>query len=69
MFLSTNTCDGKRDCINKCPTKAIKLIGGKAFSCLTCGVSVKISKLEETEKDVLVKLVVSDTGLGIDWCL
>ena len=29
------------------------------------GVSVKISKLEETEKDVLVKLVVSDTGLGI----
>ena len=38
MFLSTNTCDGKRECINKCPTKAINLIGGKAFSCLTCGV-------------------------------
>lgn len=37
MFLSTNTCDGIGDCIKKCPTKAIKLIGGKAFSCLTCG--------------------------------
>ncbi len=29
------------------------------------GVSVKISKLEETEKDTLVKFIVSDTGLGI----
>ena len=37
MFLSTNTCDGKRECINQCPTKAIKFINGKAFSCLTCG--------------------------------
>lgn len=38
MFLSTNTCDGKGVCIKKCPTKAIRLIGDKAFSCLTCGV-------------------------------
>ena len=38
MFLSTNTCDGKRDCIKRCPTKAIKFINGKAFSCLTCGI-------------------------------
>ena len=38
MFLTTNTCDGKRECINQCPTKAIKFINGKAFSCLTCGI-------------------------------
>lgn len=41
MFLSTNTCDGKRDCIKQCPTKAIKYINGKAFSCLTCGICFK----------------------------
>lgn len=38
MFLSTNTCDGKRECIKQCPTKAIRLINGRAFSCLTCGI-------------------------------
>ena len=38
MFLSTNTCDGKGECIKHCPTKAIRLINGKAFSCLTCGI-------------------------------
>ena len=38
MFLSTNTCDGKGDCIKQCPTKSIRLINGKAFSCLTCGI-------------------------------
>ena len=37
MFLSTNKCDGSGDCIKQCPTKAIRYIGGKAFSCLTCG--------------------------------
>lgn len=41
MFLSTNTCDGIGECIKKCPTKAIKLVGGKAFSCLTCGACYK----------------------------
>ena len=41
MFLSTNTCDGIGECIKKCPTKAIKLTGGKAFSCLTCGACYK----------------------------
>lgn len=41
MFLSTNTCDGKGECIKQCPTKAIKLINGKAFSCLTCGICYK----------------------------
>jgi energy-converting hydrogenase B subunit K len=41
MFLSTNTCDGKRECIKQCPTKAIRFINGKAFSCLTCGICYK----------------------------
>lgn len=41
MFLSTNTCDGLGECIKQCPTKAIKLVGGKAFSCLTCGACYK----------------------------
>ncbi len=38
MFLSTNTCDGKRECIKQCPTKAINFINGKALSCLVCGI-------------------------------
>ena len=29
MFLTTNTCDGKRDCIKQCPTKAIRFINGR----------------------------------------
>ena len=41
MFLSTNTCEGKGECIKQCPTKAIRLINGKAFSCLTCGICYK----------------------------
>lgn len=41
MFLSANTCEGKGDCIKQCPTKAIRLINGKAFSCLTCGICYK----------------------------
>ena len=41
MFLSTSACDGKRECIKQCPTKAIKFINGRAFSCLTCGICYK----------------------------
>ena len=41
MFLSTNTCEGKGECIKQCPTRAIKLVNGKAFSCLTCGICYK----------------------------
>ena len=37
MFLSTNKCEGIGKCIEICPTKAIRLINGKAFSCITCG--------------------------------
>lgn len=37
MFLSTNKCEGIGECIKICPTEAIRLINGKAFSCITCG--------------------------------
>lgn len=37
MFLSTNKCEGIGECIKECPTGAIRLIEGKAFSCITCG--------------------------------
>jgi energy-converting hydrogenase B subunit K len=37
MFLSTNECEGLGECIKECPTGAIRLIEGKAFSCITCG--------------------------------
>ena len=41
MFVSTNTCEGKGECIKQCPTKAIRLINRKALSCLTCGLCYK----------------------------
>ncbi len=41
MFITTNTCEGIGECVKQCPTKAIKLIAGKAFSCLTCGTCYK----------------------------
>ncbi|MGB9936625.1 MAG: 4Fe-4S binding protein [Methanobacterium sp.] len=37
MFLSTKKCKGIGECIKECPTGAIRLIEGKAFSCITCG--------------------------------
>ncbi|WP_231624088.1 4Fe-4S binding protein [Methanobrevibacter arboriphilus] len=37
MFLSTNKCEGIGECVKICPTEAIRLINGKAFSCITCG--------------------------------
>ena len=37
MFLSTKKCEGLGECIKECPTDAIRLIEGKAFSCITCG--------------------------------
>ena len=37
MYLSTNKCEGTGECIKECPTQAIRLIEGKAFSCITCG--------------------------------
>jgi energy-converting hydrogenase B subunit K len=37
MFLSTKKCEGLGECIKECPTGAIRLIEGKAFSCITCG--------------------------------
>ena len=37
MFLTTNKCEGIGECIKECPTGAIRLVDGKAFSCITCG--------------------------------
>lgn len=37
MYITTNNCDGRSDCIKNCPTQAIRLIEDKAFSCITCG--------------------------------
>lgn len=37
MFLSTGECEGIGECMEKCPTGAIRLIEGKPFSCITCG--------------------------------
>lgn len=37
MFLSTGKCEGIGECMEKCPTGAIRLIEGKPFSCITCG--------------------------------
>jgi len=37
MFLSTKKCEGIGECVKECPTEAIRLIEGKAFSCITCG--------------------------------
>ena len=37
MFLSTKKCKGIGECVKECPTGAIRLIDGKAFSCITCG--------------------------------
>ena len=37
MFLSTKKCEGIGECIKECPTGAIRIINGKAFSCITCG--------------------------------
>ena len=41
MFLTTNTCEEKEECIKSCPTKSIRLINGQPFSCLTCGICSK----------------------------
>ena len=37
MFLSSNKCEGIGECVKICPTESIRLINGKAFSCITCG--------------------------------
>ncbi|WJI09658.1 4Fe-4S dicluster domain-containing protein [Methanobacterium sp. CWC-01] len=42
MFLTTKKCKGSGECIEECPTGAIRLINGKAFSCITCGVCADV---------------------------
>ncbi|MDR2829583.1 MAG: 4Fe-4S binding protein [Methanobrevibacter sp.] len=38
MYLSTNKCEGIGECIKRCPTGSIRMINGKAFSCISCGI-------------------------------
>lgn len=38
MFLSTKKCEAIGECVKECPTGAIRIIEGKAFSCITCGI-------------------------------
>lgn len=42
MFISTKKCEGIGDCIKECPTQAIKMVDGKAFSCITCGACAEV---------------------------
>lgn len=42
MFLTSKKCEGLGDCVEKCPTEAIRLVEGKAFSCITCGTCYKV---------------------------
>jgi energy-converting hydrogenase B subunit K len=38
MFLSNpGKCKGSGDCVDACPTDAIKLVDGRVVSCITCG--------------------------------
>lgn len=38
MYITTNNCMGQAKCMGKCPTESIRLLNGKSFSCLTCGI-------------------------------
>ena len=38
MYITTNDCEARAECIKICPTEAIRLIKGKSFSCITCGI-------------------------------
>ncbi|MDR0911362.1 MAG: 4Fe-4S binding protein [Methanobrevibacter sp.] len=38
MFITTNQCDKIAKCVDVCPTKAIRFIDDKPFSCITCGI-------------------------------
>ena len=38
MYITTTECVGRKECVKICPTDAIRLINGKSFSCITCGV-------------------------------
>ena len=37
MFLSTKDCKDSGNCVDACPTDAIRVVDGKVFSCITCG--------------------------------
>jgi energy-converting hydrogenase B subunit K len=42
MFLSTEKCNNSGECVDACPTDAIRIVDGKAFSCITCGKCMEV---------------------------
>lgn len=42
MFMTTGNCNGSGNCVDACPTDAIKVVNGKAVSCITCGKCEKV---------------------------
>ena len=37
MYITTDKCDLHKTCVKECPTKSIRIVNKKAFSCVTCG--------------------------------
>ena len=61
MFLTTNNCDGSGNCVDACPTDAIKVVNGKAVSCITCGKCQRVCPNKAIFKNKLGGYVVDRT--------
>ena len=40
--MSTGKCEGSGDCVDACPTDAIRIVDGKVQSCITCGKCARV---------------------------
>ncbi len=65
MFLNNDVPIGLIGDVGRLRQVIINLINNAIKFTSVGGVSIKISKVEETENDVMVKFVISDTGIGI----
>ena len=73
MFLTTKDCNGSGECVEACPTDAIKLVDGKAVSCITCGKCQRVCPNKAIFKNDLGGYVVDRTkcntcGMCINVC-
>lgn len=73
MFLTTKDCNGSGECVEACPTDAIKLVNGKAVSCITCGKCQRVCPNKAIFKNDLGGYVVDRTkcntcGMCINVC-
>lgn len=73
MFLTTKDCNGSGECVEACPTDAIKLVDGKAVSCITCGKCQRVCPNKAIFKNQLGGYVVDRTkcntcGMCINVC-